>query len=202
MKKLGLLILVCCLIAIIGCSKDEPTGPGSGDGAQIWPLKAGNNWSYIDDANPGTVSRRLRIVGTESLAKSNLVDVFTVVMEEVATSDTDTMLVRNESDGIHFYEDNGGHALVFKYPVSAGDSWDNPFESVSITCMSTNEAVQTPAGNFTCIVYRLADTGDIAQGTYYLELYMAPGVGWVADHSPADGGQPEQWHRLNSYQVN
>ena len=84
--------------------------------------------------------------------------------------------------------------LQLKYPVSVGESWQVPHlvydlyenrflidDTLTYTCLSTNETIETPAGIFECYVYnyRIRPADDVLdEWDYY--LYYKPGIGKVA----------------------
>lgn len=201
-RTITFIMIICFSQFFFTCSEDSPTRHNSNNGDNIWPLKSGNNWAYVKDTNQNYVVQRIRVIGSQTLNKSNTVDVFKVVWENIEEAVNDTAFIKNENNGVYFYSEDANKVIIFKYPVNVGDSWNNPFEGGIIECISTSEPIETPAGNFNCIVYRFADEGDIEQSTFYLEVYMSPNIGWVAEQRAKDSGPGFDWFRLNSYELN
>ncbi len=84
--------------------------------------------------------------------------------------------------------------LQLKYPVSVGESWQVPHlvydlyenrflidDTLTYTCISTNETIETPAGIFECYVYcyRLRPAEDVLDEWEHY-LYYSPNIGNVA----------------------
>ncbi len=152
----------------------------------------------IKNGDIQNVSERIRIVDKQIRGNAS---VFTAVWENIPESATDTMLLATNNRGVFFHTPEGNKHLVFKYPVNVGEKWHNPFEGGTIECISTKESLQTPTGRFNCVIYRFADEGDIQNGTFYLQVYLCPGIGYIAEQRRRDEAVFD-WFKLKSYQVN
>lgn len=82
--------------------------------------------------------------------------------------------------------------LMYPFPTFVGEEFKRPIldvkdgtvvadRSSSMTVISVDEEVETPAGTFTAIVYRkyAPPPSDVALGSF-LDFYYAPGIGFVA----------------------
>lgn len=87
-------------------------------------------------------------------------------------------LLADESGGLYDYSSLTGPSLAFKYPGNVGDTW-NALMDVSTTyqatIQSTNASVTVPKGTYVCYDYKLLLNSEPG-----LEVYMCPGVGFVA----------------------
>jgi len=194
------ILVLTVFFIFVSCSKNSPTAPENTE--TIWPLKVGNSWAYTNNSNSSTIVERIRVIGTQLLHNT---EVSIIVWESLEdNSSNDTMAFNIEKDGVYGYweGDIEPKALIFKYPVNVGETWSYPWtlDGGTAECISTNEQIQTPAGEFNCIVYRVGTEDDIQNDTFWLEAYMCPGVGWVA--SRTKNNESFDWLYLQSYELN
>ncbi len=191
-----LLVFALVLISIIQCSKKNPTE--ADNNKEIWPLDIGNTWVYVLNSQTDKIVQSMTVIGLKNI---NNLEIPMIKWEDHESGYSDTSLFNSEDDGIYGYSEEGSKFLVFKYPVKVGEFWFNPFEGGKIECISTNKTVQTPAGKFNCIVYRFYGEERGQSLKIYLEAYMCPNIGWVANKK-IDDDQEDEWYYLKSYQIN
>ena len=194
-KASFLLILYLFIFSLINCSKDSPTS--SDESKEIWPLKVGNYWLYVISSNMDSIVEKIEVIGTKMINNN---EISQLKFYDYENNYIDTLLFKNENDGVYFYTEKGQKYLVFKYPVKVGDKWFNVFEAGQIECISTNTSIQTPAGKFSCVVYRFSGKEEDQSLKAYTEVYMSPNVGWVASKEIEDG-QSDKWFYLKSYHL-
>ncbi|MBC8346450.1 MAG: hypothetical protein ISR82_00490 [Candidatus Marinimicrobia bacterium] len=91
--------------------------------------------------------------------------------------------------------------LYLKYPTQLGDKWEFPLltydfhtkeflftDTLTYTCMATNEPFETPAGSFSCYVYhyRKKQAEDVLTISD-IYLYYVPGLGRVGSELKDNG---------------
>jgi hypothetical protein len=170
MKSVVNAMLICFAVFFLpSCKKDNPVD-SSPSAKQIWPLKAGNTWAFntIDYDTTGAVA--------QSGPGSFVVTTDTIVGGETwyHISGGGSTLYTNRADG--FWGMSPGpsgifQGLLFKYPVSAGDSWNSGGDQILL--QSADTLITVPAGTYHCYEYRLSSD-------YY---FFCPGVGIIGEDS-------------------
>lgn len=175
MKKILLTWLLSLSICMLpSCQKSNPVGPTGGQ--QIIPLKIGNTWL-------------MHYTGydTTGITRGAIDDTFKITTDTVVAGDTwysisstvfSTLYLTNKSDGIWTSGSSTAPCLIFKYPANVGDNWNaqvDPSTTFQISLQSKTISVTVPKGTYTCYEYRL-----ITNSQPYLDLYLSPGVGFVA----------------------
>lgn len=211
MKSLTRILVLYFIIFIIGCNKDNnPVGSDLIEISVIMPLKVGNKWIYSNSTfskNDSLISVdtiQLCITGKSTiLFNGDSLDVYYWNwIDKVTNVPNDyKWLVCNESDGLFFYGlkylDSSfvlGRNLMYKYPVTTGESWDaeiyspqldgdgnflgiaTPFKILMI-CYSTDEGYKTVFGEMDCIVNHYQLFPRIGNFDYY--FYFKENVGYV-----------------------
>jgi hypothetical protein len=158
---------------LTSCKKDNPVD-SSPSVKQIWPLKMGNTWAVhmIEYDTTGAV--------TQSGSGTLVVTTDTIVGGETwyqisGVGSDGLMFYTNRSDGLWVMSSSTSglfQGLFFKYPVSAGDSWNLGGDQMFL--QSADTLITVPAGTFHCYEYRLS------MSDYY---YFCPGVGFIAEDS-------------------
>ena len=193
-KRVFYLLFIFLIFTLTECSKNSPTSPDNFK--ELWPLKVGNFWKYVKSTNLDSSFWKLEVIGTKKIQDE---EVQVVLWENLKENYRDTILYRSEDDGIYGFE-KGKKFLLFKYPVKTGDKWSF-VEEGEVKCISTNTQIQTPAGKFSCIVYQFSRKEEDNTLKIYLNVYMHPGVGWIASEIIEDT-QPTEWFYLKSYHLN
>jgi len=190
---IGLLLLAAC------------DGLGSGnDREPIRPLAVGNYWAYTVEAPPFPLdSFRVEITRAVELPRDG--QPMQTFAEQLFFEDDRPY---SASDELYAHGPGGlyrwGRAaetdtLVLrqrtrKYPAEVGEAW--PFirvvynrstgqhlvrDTLTMTLVATDEEIETPAGTFTCYVYKYSflPADDVAT-PWDVYDYFAPGVGNVA----------------------
>jgi hypothetical protein len=171
MKSFKNALLFCFLVFVFtSCSKDNPVD-SSPSVKQIWPLKPGNTWVVCATEYDTTGAV------TQTGSGAIIVTTDTVVAGETwyHISGVGSMFYTNRSDGLWVMLNSTAglfQGLFFKYPVSAGDSWNLGGDQISL--QSADTLITVPAGTFHCYEYRLSIND------YY---YYCPGVGFIAEDS-------------------
>jgi len=171
MKSFVNALLFCFAIFMLtSCKKDNPvdTSPSV---TQIWPLKPGNTWAFSTIEYDTTGS----VIHSESGA-------FVVTTDTIVAGETwyhitgaGSMFYTNRSDGLWVMSNSTSglfQGLFFKYPGSAGDSWNLGEDQMFL--QSADTLITVPAGSFHCYEYRLSMID------YY---YYCPGIGFIAEDS-------------------
>ena len=194
-KAIVLFSVLLLGVLIVSCSNNNGTGP-SNNNELILPLTLGNEWQYVAPESD-SVNTILKVIDSQNL-NYNDEDISVFSLNWIEENYIDTLLIFNKDDGLYYLSPNFDNDWLFlKYPVNVDDFWYNPFEEGPIKCLSTNQSVGTPAGNFNCFVYGFYyDSGDLP----YLEIYCHPDIGIVALHSDID--DEENWSFLNTYILN
>lgn len=163
------LMLVSAVLIFASC-KSNPAGPSNDQ--YIWPLNKGNSWTYhvvsYDSAGGA--------IGGGNFTFSVTSD--TVVAGETwynLTNFASGMFCRNRSDGFWIME-NSVQFLFFKYPCSAGESWNIGGQSIEIR--STDSSMTTSKGKYSCHLYRMSYYDQPGE---FIEIYLSLGVGMVAE---------------------
>ncbi len=174
MKTFINVLLFCFAVFMLAsCKKDNPVDSSSSV-KQIWPLKTGSTWAYhaIEYDTTGSVTQS----GSGALAviRDTIVGAETWYQISGAGSGG-SMFCTNRSDGLWLMSIGTSglfQGLFFKYPVSAGDSWN--YGGDQIVLQSADTSITVPAGTFHCYEYRLS------MSDYY---YYCPGVGFIGEDS-------------------
>jgi hypothetical protein len=176
MKSFVNALLFCFVVFMLtSCKKDNPVD-SSPSVKQIWPLKPGNTWAFstIEYDTTGAV--------TQSGSGAFVVTTDTIVGGETwyHISSSGTTFYTNRSDGFWVMSNSTFglfQGLLFKYPVSAGDSWNCGGDQIFL--QSADTLITVPAGTFHCYEYRLLYNSE-PMSDYY---YYCPGVGIIAEDS-------------------
>jgi hypothetical protein len=170
MKSFVNAMLFCFAVFLLtSCKKDNPVD-SSPSVKQIWPLKAGNTWAFniVEYDTLGAVA--------QSGSGAFVVTTDTIVAGETwyHIAGGGSTLYTNRSDGFWGVSPDPSGIfpfLLFKYPVSAGDTWNGGGDPVFL--QSADTVITVPAGTFHCYEYRLSSD-------YY---YFCPGVGLIGEDS-------------------
>ncbi len=87
-------------------------------------------------------------------------------------------LIAQESNGLWTYSSSAGSSLVFKYPANVGDSWSSQMDASTtyqVTLESNDASVTVQKGTYSCYDYQM-----LLNSQPGLEVYLSPGVGFVA----------------------
>ncbi len=155
-----LFITVVCFLSGCTSNSSEPTTQ-----ATISYLKVGNTWVYdhrlfnVDGSIDREITDTMRIVGTRDFNGKTY-----YIFE---TEFGDPGFQREDNNGLWAYNiARDSEALVFKYPTFIGDSYGksqgavsdrgSPFDTIftETVISSTDSLIYTPAGNFSCYVYK------------------------------------------------
>lgn len=179
----------------------SPVEPPSNHG-ELMPMEAGNYWIYQTwpFATPDTARAEItRKVSVTIDGVTYEASAFLLPYNVKGTRPPFEWLYWNGPDGLYWL---GGIAatdtllyksLLFKYPAKVGESWtairinyDSVYEkfyffdTLSVSLVSKNEAIETPGGGFNCYVYSYRrQLSDIAVPLNYYHYYV-PGLGRVA----------------------
>ena len=175
---------------IVSCSKDKGTGP-TNEEEMILPLAVGNEWIYVDSESD-SINLILEIIDSQNVTYNNE---NIIIYNLPGLGGSGLYLFYSDSDLMATNETMDIEYLFLKYPVEVGDEWYNPFEGGTIMCLSTNQSIDTPAGNFNCLVYGLYE--DDNNEIPYTEIYCYPNIGFIAIHSNED----DEWSLLNHYSI-
>jgi hypothetical protein len=155
------LAAACCLVVACAGTKSSTTGTKPLSPGDLYPLQAGNAWSY--DVDTGDTTTTLAITRVETFDG------------RVAAVRTGRSIVRYEvdPDGIRVLP---GDTWLVRAPLEEGATWPAP-GGRDARLISTGVSVQTPAGAFGGCV-EVSETG----GELELEIrtVYCPGVGPVA----------------------
>ena len=168
-KTILSLIIALCLLNY--CSDDSPTSPENSE--NILPLKSGNYW-ILKPSNTQCYRKYFKfIIGEQIKIDDN--KYFKLIIEYEYKDENeinrDTSFIKTENNGIYYKLDFSDDIyLMFKYPVEIDDEWI-PFSGDTISCVAKNKTINTPAGNFECIVYH--ETADD------VEYSLSPGIGFI-----------------------
>ena len=174
MKSFVNALLFCFVVFMLtSCKKDNPVD-SSPSVKQIWPLKPGNTWAYhaIEYDTTGAI--------TQSGSAVIVVTKDTIVGGETwyqisGIGSGGSMFYTNRSDGLWVMSNSTSglfQSLYFKYPVSAGESWNLGGDQIFL--QSADTLITVPAGTFHCYEYRLPMSDYV---------YFCPGVGFIAEDS-------------------
>ncbi len=166
MKSFINALLFCFVVFMLtSCKKDNPvdTSPSV---KQIWPLKPGNTWAFSTIGYDTTGAVR------DSGSGAFVVTTDTIVGGETWYHMTGlgSTLLTNRSDGF-WGMPKSVPGLIFKYPASAGDSWN--YGDQYIFLQSADTSITVPAGTYHCYKYRFSMD----------DYYLCPGVGIIAEDS-------------------
>jgi len=167
------LSIILTIMFLAGCGSSDYSN-------QLEPLKVGNTWTYQITHYDSTGA----VISIDTTTRAIKVD--TVINEEkwydmIASNMLN--LGTNRPDGLWLWNtryEKKPH-LYLKYPVEAGDiwSWDDYFggNTVAFEVIAVNDTIETPAGKFATISYKLTHTA-LLPGAHPVYCY-APGVGMV-----------------------
>jgi hypothetical protein len=173
MKSFLNALLFCLAVFLLtSCKKSNPVD-SSPSVLQIWPLKSGNTWAYhlIYYDTTGAIS--------QSGSGAFVVTTDTIVGGETwyHISGSGTTFYTNRSDGFWVMSNSTSglfQGLLFKYPDSAGDSWNYGGDQIFV--QSTDTSITVPAGTYHCYEYRL-----LYNSKPVCDYYYCPGVGFIAE---------------------
>ena len=177
MKVVG--CLICALLVLLACSKDNPTEPEekipTSDSSFFFPLNVGNKWNYYEDD---------RVDATMSIR----------VWKSFTLNDTTYMIYGNKelsSDTLHqdewgriYKRFNGVNLLWLDFSVADGDSYEYKLsEKLNYTVkVSKNLLIEYGDLSFPGCVQLEFDVPDIT--TEEEILIFAPDIGPVQIKSP------------------
>ncbi len=139
----------------------EAQPAGSGIDSPIYPLKVGNEWTFLK-----TYSVNGKIMGTDTV-REEIVGEEDINGEEwflLRSDDYVDQYITARQDGIYkYFPDLDTAVLLYKYPAAAGDSYNSGYELASnnsliitplqMTVDSTDEVLTVPYGQFKCYKY-------------------------------------------------
>ena len=203
MEKKILILISMIILSMLSCKEsNNSTEVDILNGKVLMPLSVGNYWIYADssftDSGSKVDSLKLGISGKKTITYNNkdvVVYFWNWYNHDFSTLSPYYWYIANESEGLVNYGyaiDNVGdkrdtilRSIWYKYPVSVNESFKRysigyapPSFSVNeltYTCLSTNATIKTPAGNFSCYLYKC-----IQPSGYFSEIYYYPGIGYVA----------------------
>ncbi len=173
MPRLPSVHVALLLLSFATCALAEDPAP-----KEIVPLVVGNRWEYRrtetdrrtgrtfpDETDKAAVHEK-RVIGGKTWFRYTEFD--------------DEFWVRSGPDGqseLRDFDEEGdpdpnSGAVFYRYPV-AKVPLEYEVGGSKITVVATDRVVTTPAGRFTCYVYRLVEPGLV------VEMSVAPGVGLV-----------------------
>ncbi len=226
MKKSHYALFIILITILFNCSKNSKSPNEALNTDKIIPLVIGNNWIYAPFNSSGDTSK-VTISGQMTITyKGSEIEVYTSIGGELSNGiwddEPDKRLIQVESDGFYEYgeldiNDSLKYGplekkLIAKYPVNVGDKWsyiawywnwninDNDTTTVRVECISTNEILNTSAGNFDCIVYRYT-RDSYGQGGYY-DVYYSLIYGRIGSHADIPQDNYEKWSLLISHNLN
>lgn len=167
------LLLGFALFSLSSCSKSNPTGP-SGN-MQILPLKVGNTWIMQYTGYDTTGAALGTVYDTATVASDTVVS--GVTWYHVSSLVIDGLFA-NKSDGLWGLGPTAGGSVVLKYPANAGDTWNvqaDASTNYTVVLQSDSASVTVPKGTYSCYDYKM-----IINSEPEIEVYMCPGVGFVA----------------------
>ncbi len=168
----------------------EPAQVMGKDGDTLTPLSLGNTWVYECKDNQTTTTDRIEGVLSFDDKPWYLMRMYERAMDEPDAKPemiNEYVLTHNkgvESDaGLEINEDTGQLQLAyinnyFRYPATLGETYqpDSDQPEVQVKVIEINKTIKTPAGEFTCVVYRETVVGE--EGFSHTS-YVCPGVGVV-----------------------
>lgn len=185
--------LVLVLLFVSGCSKDEDRFSYWGNQSEnvLMPFYNYNTWTYVDSVFVSDISvhqTKLQITGSR---------VYTVddekkrlffwnwykVEDGVPVEPTNQIsLLRNEDEGLYFFGQiyQGltsaiNQRLFLQYPTEEGNVWPYIMSNIfEVETISLSENVETDAGQFETIKYKVYDTS--GRGIFSSELYRFLGL--------------------------
>ncbi len=139
----------------------EAQTAGPGIDSPIYPLKVGNEWTFLK-----TFSVNGKIMGTDTV-REEIAGEKDINGEEwflLRSDDYVDQYITARQDGIYkYFPDLDTAVLLYKYPAAAGDSYNSGYELASnnsliitplqMTVDSTDEALTVPYGQFKCYKY-------------------------------------------------
>ena len=149
----------------------------------LFDLHVGMSWTYqVEGEDSKTVTNKItavRTIGGQQWYKLiEYGDIFWVRNTERGQVEAANFFARDPAP-----EDKPEEALVFKYPVTNGETWDN---LESPTTYNGTEVVTVPAGTFECHIYFI----DMGNGSYSKSC-IANNVGVVYNEFVPDEGSKE-----------
>jgi len=168
----SLLVSLALLFTISSCKKSNPVGPSNSQ--QILPLKIGDTW-LIEYTVYDTTEAIEGTMYDTAMVKTDTV-ISGVTWHRVSSITIDGVFT-DKSDGLWGFGSTGGF-VIFRYPANVGDTWNAPMNSSAtyeITLESDSASVTVPKGTYVCYDYRM-----LLNSLPKLEVYLSPGVGFVA----------------------
>ena len=168
----------------------------------LQPFSVGSYWKYsvFGGADPSD-SVRIDVTASASvLVDEETISSFEVIKTRIAASPfVEHQLFSNGPDGLY----TNGRILesgtlylnlrMYPFPTFVGEEFQRPIleerdgklvadRSATLTVISVDEEVITPAGSFSTIVYQqyIRPPSDVTYGDY-VRIYFAPGIGPVAN---------------------
>lgn len=152
----------------------EGQSAGSGIASPIYPLKVGNEWTFLQ-----IYSFHGTILGTDTVTEE-------IVGQKVIRGETWYLLkstnwvdqyITARQDGIYkYFTDLDTAVLLYKYPASMGDSYNSGYDSYTgyddkdtvlalpMTVDSTNVTLSVPAGQYQCYKYTQPEDASTSRG--------------------------------------
>lgn len=213
------ILLVLTSIVMIDCSDEDSVLESTPSTQVIMPLATGNTWTYVDSVwgmgAPSEFHSTMIVTGQTSVTIDTTVyDVYRMTLNDPIFVETTELYLRNEADGLWQLGVKCSNStelqrsMYFMYPGTTGDVWiknwilcssgdpsSNGMDSVTV--MSTNHAVDTPLGLFSC--YRYLEQYDTPFGRFEIEQFVAPEVGIIAVNMDVLGFTVKR--RLSSYDI-
>lgn len=202
---------VSAILAVVATSqvRAEEAPAEAEQPGELFPLSVGSFWTYVPEAGGDTTTERLvemkEVDGVKwFLLKGGEPDkpadapkaAGPMAGAEDPESEAWEMWIANfpdcQADADLIVEDPAQPPKVdylrkyYRYPVEAGQTYRIvEGEPMMMLVMSIDEMVQTPAGEFKCIIYKEIDPSEPG---FVFTSYVAPGVG-VVKTEILDGGE-------------
>ncbi len=163
-------ILIFAVVLITACS--ESSSP-SVKKNEIFPLKAGNSWTYQSKSIDTTIITNLwvekdTLIQGESWYKILADSMFSYYYKNL----DDGLWALDMQDFIYYKPSN----LIYKYPAKVNDEYYIEHEKYKI--ISIDQKVEVPAGTFSCYVYQ-NDYSNFDGHHYFNEVYLSQGTGII-----------------------
>jgi len=217
---------------LAGC-RSSSVGPDASQTGKLslLPLTVGNQWLYGGwYATPSLSDSFHMVIDRQTSFGDETTKVYRKLFYSVHSSTPPSYgwLYSNKSDGVHLI---GGLAdtdtlllesMYRKYPTTVGDSWQvlnvgfafatnsfEPADTVTVSTIAVDKEVITPAGAFTCVVYKYSFKPDEdVLGWWNVYEYYSPGIGLVLqivkNQAPGQAEIPDtvQLTSLCQYHIN
>ena len=158
---------------------------------EIIPLAVGNTWTHI-----GTVY-------ADTIGNVSYIDTVTIQFTGDTIINKHTWFCEkrmgpyhtNMADGYYVYDREAMDTikLYYPYPCKVGD------KSFMWEVVNTDTQITVPKGKYSCILYE--DKFESENHQYLLQMFVAPGRGWVKSVSYSGFLPPRLLHKQYEYQL-